>query len=148
MAVIDSTQDMDTRNGSLDWPMLARTILVVDPKVLSRFVISEYLREGGYRVYQAANAEEAVTLLQTRDILIDLVVSDVQMPGAMDGSGLVGWVRANRPEIEVVLTCEAGPLLAKPYEPQIVLDRIQQLLARAARTNRSEPSTRVPVRHG
>src|ERR687894_612471 len=98
MAVIDSTQDMDTRNGSLDWPMLARTILVVDPKVLSRFVISEYLREGGYRVYQAANAEEAVTLLQTRDILIDLVVSDVQMPGAMDGSGLVGWVRANRPE--------------------------------------------------
>ena len=78
---------------------------------------------------------------------IDIVFSDVVMPGDLDGFGLARWVRANRPHVEVILTstidrsaeiagmlCEAGPLLTKPYEPQGVVERIKQLIARADRS--------------
>ena len=122
------------------------TILVVEDEVLTRLVIAEYLRECGYRVHEAANADEAVVVLETPEFIIDIVFSDVQMPGSMDGFGLARWVRTNCPGVKVVLTsgparsvqlagelCEAGPLLAKPYDPAHALDRIKQLLARASR---------------
>jgi len=119
-----------------------RTVLVVEDEVLIRLVIADYLRECGYRVHEAANADEAVAVLESPDVTVDVVFSDVIMPGSMDGFGLARWIRANRPKVEVVLTsgidrsaeiagalCEAGPLLEKPYEPRRVVDRIKQLLA-------------------
>jgi CheY-like chemotaxis protein len=127
-------------------PSPVRTVLVVEDEILVRLVIAEYLRECGYRVHEAAHAAEAVAILELPDVTIDIVFSDVQMPGTMDGFGLARWIRANRPGIEIILTstvdrsaeiagmlCEAGPLLAKPYEPQHVVDRIKQLVARAGR---------------
>jgi CheY-like chemotaxis protein len=119
------------------------TVLVVEDEVLVRLVIAEYLRECGYRVHEAANAREAVAILKSPDVAVDVVFSDVVMPGLMDGFGLARWVRANRPGVEIFLTstidrsaqvagmlCEAGPLLDKPYEPQSVVDRIKQLIAK------------------
>ena len=124
-----------------------QTVLVVEDEVLIRLVIAEYLRECGYRVHEAANADEALAVLEEPNVAVDIVFSDVLMPGSMDGFGLARWIRANRPQIDVVLTsgidrsaeiagvlCEAGPLLEKPYEPQSVVDRIKQLLARVGRT--------------
>ncbi len=132
------------RNAAL--PGNPQTILFVEDEVLIRLVIAEYLRDCGYKVHEAAHADEAVLVLQSPDVTIDIVFSDVSMPGSMDGFGLARWIRANRPEIQVVLTsgidrsaevagmlCEAGPLLAKPYEPQGVVDRIKLLRARADR---------------
>lgn len=123
------------------------TILVVEDEVLIRLVIAEYLRECGYRVHEAANADEAIAVLEAPEVSIDIVFSDVVMPGPMDGFALSRWVRAYRPGINVILTsgiersaeiagmlCEAGPLLAKPYEPQGVVERIKQLLAKASRS--------------
>jgi CheY-like chemotaxis protein len=123
------------------------TILVVEDEVLIRLVIAEYLRECGYKVHEAAHAEEAIAVLQAPEVSIDIVFSDVVMPGSMDGFGLSRWVRDNHPGIEVLLTssidrsadlagmlCEAGPLLEKPYEPHGVVDRIKQLIARTQRT--------------
>ena len=114
--------------------------------MLIRLVIADYLRECGYRVHEAANADEAIAVLESPEVMVDIVFSDVIMPGSMDGFGLARWVRSNRPQIDVVLTsgidrsaeiagmlCEAGPLLEKPYEPQSVVDRIKQLLARVGR---------------
>jgi DNA-binding response OmpR family regulator len=123
-----------------------RTVLVVEDEVLIRLVIADYLRECGYRVHEAANADEAVAVLEAPEVEVHLVFSDVIMPGSMDGFGLARWVRANHPRVDVVLTsgidrsaeiagtlCEAGPLVDKPYEPQGVVDRIKQLLARGGR---------------
>jgi CheY-like chemotaxis protein len=123
-----------------------RTVLVVEDEVLIRLVISDYLRECGYRVHEAANADEAVAVLEAPEVEVHVVFSDVIMPGSMDGFGLARWVRANHPRVDVVLTsgldrsaeiagtlCEAGPLVDKPYEPQGVVDRIKQLLARGGR---------------
>ena len=119
-----------------------QTLLVVEHEILIRFPICDYLRECGFRVIEAANADEAIIVLQAPDLTIDLVLSDVQMPGAMDGFGLAQWVRTNNPGIPVVLVgsaakaadaaadlCENGPMLAKPYEPQVLLDQIKRVLA-------------------
>ena len=119
------------------------TILVVEDEVLIRMVISEYLRECGYRVIEAVNADEAVALLKEPDVDVDILFSDVEMKASsMDGFGLSRWVREHRPEIEVIMAgspqraadaagnlCENGPLLSKPYDPQFALDRIRRLLS-------------------
>ncbi len=125
----------------------AQTVLVVEDEVLIRLVIAEYLRECGYRVHEAVSAEEAILILQAPEVSIDIVFSDVEMPGEMDGFGLARWVRSNMPETQVLLTsgaersadiagtlCEAGPLLGKPYPTQDVVDRIRQLAAKAKRS--------------
>lgn len=63
-------------------------ILVVDDEILIRHVIADYLRGGGYEVIEASDADEAVGLLRQAEIEIDVVFSDVQMPGSMDGFSL------------------------------------------------------------
>lgn len=121
------------------------TILIVEDEVLIRLELADYLRECGYQVLEAVNADEALDVLRC-DRKIDLVFSDVHMPGSMDGFGLARWIRANRTGIEVILTsgvdrstavaselCEEGPLEAKPYHPQLLLERIRAALARSRR---------------
>ncbi len=118
------------------------TILVVEDKVLERAAISEYLRHCGYHVIEAASADEALVLLNEAKLSIDLVFSVVEMPGSMDGFALAHWVRANRPEMDVILAsnivkaaekagdlCEKGPHLQKPYEPEALVDWIKRLRA-------------------
>jgi len=138
---------VSTRPANLNpTPSALKTILVVEDEVLIRLAIAEYLRECGYKVHEATHAAEAVAVLESPEVSVDIVFSDVVMPGEMDGFGLARWVRANRPGVEVILTstvdrsaevagmlCEAGPLMKKPYEPQNVVERIKQLLAKAGR---------------
>jgi DNA-binding NtrC family response regulator len=124
---------------------VASTVLVVEDEVLIRMVISQYLRDCGYRVIEAGNADEAVLVLQEPEVMIEVVLSDVEMPGSMDGFGLSQWVRKHRQGIEVILVgsparaadaaanlCESGPMLGKPYEPQTVLDHIRRLVGERA----------------
>jgi CheY-like chemotaxis protein len=120
------------------------TILVVEDEVLIRMVISAFLRDCGYKVIEATNADEALTILQRLDVKVNVVFSDIEMGGSMDGFQLSTWVRENRPGLDVVLTgtpkravgaakalCEESTL-PKPYEPQAVLTHIRKLLARRA----------------
>ena len=120
------------------------TVLVVDDEVLVRMVIAAYLRDCGYRVVEAASADEAMLVIEhDEEGAVGIVLSDVEMPGERDGFALAKWIRRRRPACEVILAgtaaraaeaagdlCEHGPTLAKPYEPQAVLDRIRRLLAR------------------
>lgn len=118
------------------------TILVVEDEVLIRLVIAQYLRDCGYRVIEAAHADEALLVLRKAELAIDVVFTDVEMPGSMDGFALAQWVRTNRPGMDVVLAgsvgravqaasdlCDAQNNVPKPYEPQNVHDRIRRLLA-------------------
>jgi CheY-like chemotaxis protein len=128
MAITDTT-----RNSS------AGTILVVEDEVILRMNISEYLRECGYKIIEAASADEALQVLKDQHIKVDIVFSDVQMPGTVDGFGLSQWIRTNRPELPVLLAgtldravqtaaavCEDGPL-PKPYDHRTLLSRIKRL---------------------
>jgi CheY-like chemotaxis protein len=134
----------------------SETVLVVEDEVLLRLSIAAYLRDCGYTVIEAADADEAVLVLKQPDLDIDVLFTDVEMPGAMDGFGLAQWTRANRPGLDVILTgsvpravnaaanlCEDGPM-PKPYQPQSVHERIRRLLAarpsrRPARKSNSCP---------
>lgn len=119
----------------------ADTVLVVEDEVFIRMVISDYLRKCGYRVIEAANADEALVLLQHPEVVVDVLFSDIEMPGSMDGFALSQWLRKNRPGVDVILTgtipraaeaaselCESSHL-PKPYEPQVVVDRIKRMIA-------------------
>jgi len=59
----------------------AETILVLDNDALFRMPLCEYLREGGYRVLEAASTEEAKTILQKWDVKIDVVLTDIELSG-------------------------------------------------------------------
>jgi DNA-binding response OmpR family regulator len=136
---------------AFDVPTRAQeTILVVDDEVLIRLVIAAYLRDCGFRVIEAASADEAMVVMQQSDTPVDIVFSDVEMPGSLDGFGLYRWVRDHRSDVSVILAgtparateaaaelCRSGPDLAKPYEPHLVLDRIRRLLAERAGRNPS-----------
>ena len=108
-------------------------------------VISEYLRHCGYKVVEAANADEAFTILKHTEVNIDVVFTVVQLPGTVDGFGLATWIRKNRPTLDVILTgtipgaaksaadlCDEGTL-PRPYEPKVVTDRIRRLRAAHSR---------------
>lgn len=126
------------------------TVLVVEDEVIIRLAIAVYLRDCGYVVLEAASAEEAVTILNA-GIPVDVVFTDVNMPGAMDGFGLALWVRTNKPGVEVIITSgvqkiarKAGelcaeidhPLIAKPYEERMVEQHIRRLIAARAAAER------------
>lgn len=117
-------------------------ILVVEDEVLIRLVIAQYLRDCGYRVIEAAHADEALLVLRKSEIAIDVLFTDVEMPGSMDGFALAQWVRSNRPDMDVVMAgsvgravqaasdlCDQQNNVPKPYDPQSVHDRIRRLLA-------------------
>jgi CheY-like chemotaxis protein len=116
-----------------------RTVLIVDDDVLIRLVLCGVLRDTGLRVIEAGNAEEALTFLRTGSP-VDLVFTDVRMPGPLDGAGLARLMRTEFPSIKVIKTsgdvqpkdAEPGvPLIEKPYALRqvvsIILATLDQL---------------------
>ena len=71
-------------------------ILVVEDDVLVRAMISDELRDRGHTVIEAANADEALAILSS-PVRMDIVVTDMQMPGSIDGSELVRTIRGQWP---------------------------------------------------
>jgi len=123
-----------------DRPGEATTILVAESDVLVRLAIAAYLRDCGYRVIEAASSEEARAVLASEEADVAVVLSAVDLAGAMDGFALAQWVRKERSGVAVILAgtverearqarelCEEGPHLRKPYEPQQVVAWISRL---------------------
>jgi len=121
---------------------LPKTVLVVEDEVLIRWVMAEHLRDCGYRVIEAGSGDEAIEVLRRTALTIDVVFSDVQMPGSINGFALAQWIRQQRPTVKVVLTsgiakavdaaealCEEAPLVPKPYSPAELERQIRGLLA-------------------
>jgi CheY-like chemotaxis protein len=126
-------------NCSLVVPRAERpTILLVEDEVLIRMMLADELRGRGFKVVEARDADEALTLLQSR-VPVGLVLTDVQLPGSMDGIGLARLLRATRPELKVVIasgniSCAPGGDIAdaffrKPYAPDHIVKCIETLLA-------------------
>ena len=134
---------MNAARSHSDQPVRATSpiILAVEDDVLVRAVAAAHLRECGFEVIEAGDAHEAVRVLAAA-VPVDLVFSDVQMPGSMDGIDLAHWVRRERPELKIILTSgtapriadaadlgEPPPFLAKPYDHAELERRIRSLLA-------------------
>lgn len=117
-------------------------LLLVEPDLAVRIPLAEYLRDCGYRVLEAITTDEAMVILRESGMPVVLALVAVDAPGQVDGFGLAKWVRQNGLGVEVILAgslartaekagdiCEDGPMMAKPYHHQILLDRIKALIA-------------------
>jgi len=118
------------------------TILLVEDEVLIRMAASDYLQECGFKVLEASSAAEAIAMIQGSEAPIDVVFSDIRMPGEMDGFGLAKWIREHRAGLSVLLTsgdaktaevakglCEKLEIVSKPYDYRLAAARIRQLIS-------------------
>ena len=99
-------------------------------------LLSDVLRQAGYQVVEAANADEALAVL-TSSPDPDILVTDVRMPGKVDGFALAAFVRRTKPDLKVIITSgHAGPdgaigladtFLTKPYELDAIVGCVRTL---------------------
>jgi CheY-like chemotaxis protein len=117
------------------------TILIVEDETLIRMVAAEVLRDAGYVVVEAATGEEAQAVLEA-GVTVELIFSDVNMPGVVDGLTLAKWAGA-RPNPPIVMLTSGVPgmltqartqcsnvraLLLKPYAYDDFERRVRELL--------------------
>jgi signal transduction histidine kinase len=87
-----------------------RRVLVVEDEEMLRRLQESYLSAHGFQVETAASGHQAVEVLAQRPV--DLIVSDVRMPGDIDGLGLYHWVEKHRPELAGRFLFVSGDLIA------------------------------------
>lgn len=134
----DDLDDMDSGSEP--------TILIVEDEVLLRMALADFLQECGYRVLEAGTAAEARAILSKHMADIELVFTDVKMPGDMDGFGLADWVRAHDPGMPVFIAsgytgktmmahelCAGEPFFAKPYDLDRLASKIQDAVGERRR---------------
>lgn len=121
------------------------TVLVVEDEVLIRLALAEHLRSCGFIVIEAANGEEAQALILA-GAYPDLIISDINMPGAVDGVALALWLRDQNVNAVVMLTSGMESSLSaaqtacthvqdfvpKPYSFEVLTERARLLLANRA----------------
>ncbi len=102
------TEDRYISEASEALPTGTETILVVDDEVDLVEVATFYLADLGYKVLQATGIEQAISILQS-DERIDVLFSDIIMPGGIDGIGLSEVAKELRPEIKILLVTGYNP---------------------------------------
>jgi CheY-like chemotaxis protein len=104
----------------------APAVLVVEDELLVRMMAAHALREVGCEVVEAANGAEAIEFIQS-GAPVDLIFTDVRMPGPVDGLALLAFAQETIPHVPVIvssghldpeLALEAGAaaFLPKPYQ--------------------------------
>src|ERR1700712_5056826 len=78
-------------------------VLLVEDEALIRMMTCECLQDAGLRVIEAADGHEALRAVRDNPD-IDLIFTDVNMPGSVDGLELARRVHSTRPDIEIILT--------------------------------------------
>jgi CheY-like chemotaxis protein len=118
---------------------LLPTVLVVEDEFLIRMLVADELRSLGFTVIEAGSADEAVPILLS-DAPVHVLITDVRMPGSMDGVELARRARRARPAIKVIMTSGHGPdvprgaadaYLAKPFDVGEVIQLISRSLKEA-----------------
>jgi two-component system, response regulator PdtaR len=110
-------------------------ILVVEDEVLIRISVSDFLRNEGFTVIEAGNAREALSVLRAHAD-IALVLTDINMSGAMEGLDLIRKIRQSYPAIKVIaasayrITEPVEAAVIKPYSLESLLTVIKSVLGR------------------
>jgi CheY-like chemotaxis protein len=114
-------------------------IMVVEDTEELRSSVADYFRIVGFEVVATENAGDAVAAMDS-GVHVDLVFTDINMPGAMDGVGLARWLSVHRPFTPIILTSgEPRPELGrsvphyrfvrKPYSLDALEHDIRQLVS-------------------
>ncbi len=120
----------------------ANVVLVVEDESLIRMLITDAFEDAGFVVIEADGADAAISIFAARQD-IDVVVTDVRMPGTMDGLGLAVWMCEHAPSVPIIITsgfaappdAKTNPcivhIVTKPYKPSAVVDLVTRLWASA-----------------
>jgi DNA-binding response OmpR family regulator len=114
-------------------------IMLVEDEFLIRLTLAEALTDEGFDVIEAASGEDALAALAEGGGSIGLMLTDIQLPGLLDGRELAGRVRAKLPGLPVIFMSgrpdplpDAGDapqmMIAKPYLPSEVCAAVRRLL--------------------
>jgi PAS domain S-box-containing protein len=118
------------------------TILVVDDEDAIRMLLTEVLEEAGYRVLEAADATSARSLIES-DAPLDLLVTDIGLPGDIDGHALASIARTRRTELPVLFITGHGELvedermnagahlLLKPFSMDVLASTVKDIMSEA-----------------
>jgi len=118
------------------------TVLVVEDEMLLRMRAVDIVEDAGFNPLEAVNAEDALVLLESRSD-IDLLFTDIQLPGAMNGLKLAYAVHERWPSIKIILVSgQVTPgeaerptdsrFFAKPVEVQHLTAELQNMIGRGA----------------
>ena len=118
-------------------PPLVR-ILVIDDEPIVRLDAREILEDAGYVVTEAASADAAMPLLSDGG-RVEAILTDIDMPGTLDGLQLARWVDGLMPEVAIVIMSghqlprrEDLPLkatfVAKPFSTSVLLQQVAEAL--------------------
>ncbi len=119
-------------------PELRPLVLVVEDEVLVRMMLADVLEDAGFRVVEAAHADEALLVLTALDG-VTAVVTDVEMPaGSIDGFELARRVREERRIGVLIVSGRARPgagqlpegahFIAKPVQPETLVGLLKTLI--------------------
>lgn len=108
--------------------------LVVEDEPMTRMVAADAISDVGVKVYEAGDAGEALHLLGEHP-KVDLLFTDIELPGGMNGLVLAQEVHDARPDVELIVTSgtndladsdlpDSGTFLSKPYRT----DRLQKIV--------------------
>jgi FixJ family two-component response regulator len=135
---------------------------VSDDHQPTRDRVSRLLEAEGFTVWQFATADSAAAALSEPDCAVDLVVTDVQMPGEMDGVDLAAMLSVTRPNLPVVVMSSDPhelerptalgvdvPTLDKPFLAEMLIDAVADARARSTRGRKvclpNRTTDRLPV---
>jgi CheY-like chemotaxis protein len=82
-------------------PGQGETVLVIDDEAPIRMLIADVLEEAGYRVLEAGDGPSGLKILQS-DVCIDLLITDVGLPGGINGRQVADAARTARPDLKVL----------------------------------------------
>ena len=111
-------------------------VLVVEDEVLLLTSLSGALQDAGFATVEATNADDAIQILGGAEP-IRLVVTDLRMPGKLDGVDLVKWLVKTRPSLPVVVTTGyhldraalgSVPVFQKPYRMAALIQHVSERL--------------------
>jgi CheY-like chemotaxis protein len=122
----------------LDRFAVPAVVLVVEDEMLLRMRAVDMVEDAGYTSLEAVDADQAVAILESRSD-IALVLTDIQMPGSMDGLGLAHAVHERWPPIKIILV--SGQLrpkdieipansrfFGKPIEANVMIAQMQSMI--------------------
>jgi DNA-binding response OmpR family regulator len=115
--------------------IVAIHVLLVEDHSRLRRILQLALETDGFRVTAAESADEAFALLE-KGVMVDILLTDIRMPGSIDGLQLARWTRDHRAEVAILLqtgfsNMDTGdfPLLRKPYPPEELSARLRAIVA-------------------
>ena len=114
-------------------------VLVVEDEPLLRMMAVDVVEDAGFEAIEAANADEAVNILEGRDD-ISIIFTDIDMPGTMDGMKLAAAARDRWPPIRIIITSghrvvpeanlpDGAVFFAKPYDIDKVTAQLRRMAA-------------------